>query len=141
MKTELRVRYQETDQMGVVYHANYLVWFEVGRTSLIREMGYSYSDLENLGVMLPVVEANAQYRHPARYEDELVVVTEIKELGPSKIIFQYQIKRKTDDRLLATGFTKHVWVSKEMKRVQLRERCPDLYQQLMLYSKRRMNNP
>lgn len=130
MQTELRVRYQETDQMGVVYHANYLVWFEVGRTNFIRELGYTYNQLEELGIMLPVVEVQAQYRHPAHYDDEIIVKTELKDLGPSKIVFQYKILRKADEQLLTTGYSKHVCVSKEMKRVQLRERCPDLYELL-----------
>jgi acyl-CoA thioester hydrolase len=77
-----------------------------------------------------VVEANAQYRHPARYDDEIVVETTLKELGPSKIIFQYQVTRKREGQLLATGHTKHVWVSKEMKRVHLHEFCPKLYDKL-----------
>lgn len=130
MNTELRVRYQETDQMGVVYHANYLVWFEVGRTSFIREFGYSYPQLEAKGILLPVVDVGAQYRHSAKYDDVIVVKTNIAEVGASKIVFHYQVIRKVDDRLLATGHTKHIWVSKEMKRVRLSEYFPDLYERL-----------
>lgn len=130
MNTELRVRYQETDQMGVVYHANYLVWFEVGRTSFIREFGYSYPQLEAKGILLPVVDVGAQYRHSAKYDDVIVVKTNIAEVGPSKVVFHYLVIRKADDRLLATGHTKHIWVSREMKRVRLPEYFPDLYERL-----------
>jgi acyl-CoA thioester hydrolase len=118
--------------MGVVYHANYLVWFEVGRTSLIRELGFSYPQLEAKGILLPVVDVGAQYRHSAKYDDVVVVTANIKELGPSKIVFGYTITRKADEKLLATGHTKHIWVSKEMKRVRLDERCPELYEQLIV---------
>lgn len=131
MSTEIRVRYQETDQMGVVYHANYLVWFEVGRTSLIRNLGYSYTELEAKGLLLPVVDVGAQFRRSAKYDDVVLVETSIKEVGPSKIIFQYQIYRKADRQLLATGHTKHLWVSKEMKRVRLPDHSPELYDKLV----------
>ncbi|MCH5584351.1 acyl-CoA thioesterase [Shimazuella sp. AN120528] len=130
MNTEIRVRYQETDQMGVVYHANYLVWFEVGRTSLIRELGYSYTGLEAKGLLLPVVDVGAQFRRSAKYDDVVMVETSIKELGPSKIVFEYSIRRKSDGQLLATGHTKHLWVTKEMKRVRLPDYSPELYDQL-----------
>lgn len=128
---EIRVRYQETDQMGIVYHANYLVWFEVGRTSLIRDLGYSYNQLEAKGILLPVVDVGAQFRQSARYDDVVIVETSIKELGPSKVVFQYSIQRKADQQLLATGHTKHLWVSKEMKRVRLADYSPELYDRLV----------
>ncbi|MXQ54117.1 acyl-CoA thioesterase [Shimazuella alba] len=131
LSTEIRVRYQETDQMGVVYHANYLVWFEVGRTNLIRKLGFSYPILEAKGILLPVVDVGAQYRDSAKYDDVVVVETEIEEIGPSKIVFHYCIKRKADQKLLATGHTKHIWVSREMKRIRLSEKCPELYNQLL----------
>ena len=72
--TTLRVRYAETDRMGVVYHANYLVWFEVGRTDLLRGLGWTYREMEESGVMLPVIEAHCEYRRPARYDDPLIVI-------------------------------------------------------------------
>jgi acyl-CoA thioester hydrolase len=131
LSTEIRVRYQETDQMGVVYHANYLIWFEVGRTSFIRELGHSYPELEAKGILLPVVDVGAQFRHSAKYDDVVVVETIIEEIGPSKIVFQYSVKRKEDQRLLATGHTKHIWVSKEMKRVRLPDYSPSLYEKLV----------
>lgn len=123
----IRVRYQETDQMGVVYHSNYLVWFEVGRTTFTRDLGYSYQELEKLGIMLPLIEVKANYRAPARYDDEVIVYTTCTEATGSKLIFEYEVKRKEDGLLLTTGYSIHLWVNKEMKRVNLKEMFPDLY--------------
>lgn len=113
--------------MGVVYHSNYLVWFEVGRTTFTRDLGYSYHELEKLGVMLPLVEVKANYRAPARYDDEVIVYTSCVEASGSKLIFEYEVKRKEDGLLLTTGHSVHLWVNKEMKRVNLKEMFPDLY--------------
>lgn len=129
-ETNVRVRYQETDQMGVVYHANYLVWFEVGRTSLIRELGYTYSDLEKKGIILPVVEAHANYRAPAHYEDELTIRSYVQEMTGSKLVFGYEVYRDADKKLLTTGHSKHIWCSKEMKRINLEKLYPEIYQVL-----------
>lgn len=128
--TTVRVRYQETDQMGVVYHSNYFVWFEVGRTSLIRKLGVSYRDLEAKGIILPVIEANCTYQSPARYEDVVRIETTMAELTPAKIRFQYRAVRDTDGEVLANGYTLHMWVNREMKPVNLRRKWPDIYQLL-----------
>lgn len=128
--TTVRVRYQETDQMGVVYHSNYLVWFEVGRTALIRELGLSYGGLEKKGIILPVIEANCQYKSPARFEDVVRIETSIGELSPAKIRFNYRAVRETDDKLLASGHTLHMWVNREMKPLNLKRKWPDVYEVL-----------
>lgn len=128
--TTVRVRYQETDQMGVVYHANYLVWFEVGRTSFIRERGLSYRDLEDKGIILPVIEANCQYKSPARYEDVIRVETMLSDLSPAKIRFDYRAVRESDEELLAQGFTLHMWVNQDMKPLHLKRKWPDVYKLL-----------
>lgn len=125
--TTVRVRYQETDQMGVVYHANYFVWFEVGRTSLIRERGASYRELEEKGIILPVIEANCQYKSPARYEDLVRIETEIADVSPVKIRFNYRAIRDHDDTLLAHGFTTHMWVNRDMKPLNLKRKWPEFY--------------
>jgi acyl-CoA thioester hydrolase len=106
--TTLRVRYAETDQMGVVYHANYFVWFEVGRVELLRSLGWSYRTLETQGIGLPVIAASCRYRHPARYDDELEVRTHGRLLSPVRVCFTYQLMRMTDDMLLAEAETAHV---------------------------------
>lgn len=113
--------------MGVVYHSNYFVWFEVGRTSFIRELGLSYRELEKDGIILPVIEANCQYQSPARFEDMVRIETKISELNPAKIRFNYHAIRKSDQKLLAHGFTLHMWVNKEMRPLNLKRYRPEVY--------------
>jgi acyl-CoA thioester hydrolase len=103
----LRVRYAETDKMGVVYYANYLVWFEVGRADLLRSLGWTYREMELDGVSLPVIEAHCDYHRPARYDDEIEVRTEGRLLSPVRMEFHYQVVRKNDDVVSATGRTVH----------------------------------
>jgi acyl-CoA thioester hydrolase len=103
----IRVRYAETDKMGVVYHANYFMWFEVGRCELLRTIGKSYRDLEADGFRLPVIEAHCEYKSPALYDDELVVTTRGKLLSPARVEFMYEIIRPADGVLNAIGRTVH----------------------------------
>lgn len=110
VEARVRVRYAETDQMGVVYHANYLVWMEVGRVEYCRAEGISYRDMEaNDGVLLTVAEANCRYSSPARYDDEVTVETWIAKAHARMVVFGYRIKRAGDGQLLASGETKHVF--------------------------------
>ena len=112
--TQVRVRYAETDQMGIVYYANYLVWFEIGRVELLRSLGLAYSQLEiDHQCILPVVEARCRYRSPARYDDQILIETRPALLRNSVIKFAYQIYRKPNQnekerKLLAEGETVHV---------------------------------
>ena len=129
-ETSVRVRYKETDQMGVVHHTNYIVWFEVGRTDLLRQLGLSYRDLEGRGIHLPVVDLSCRYMEAARYDDEIRILTRIADLTPGKIIFSYEIRRKPDDAKLARGSTTHLWVSREMKRMNIQRSHPELYEML-----------
>jgi acyl-CoA thioester hydrolase len=105
--SRLRVRYAETDKMGVVYYANYFVWFEVGRTDLLRDAGWTYREMEHDGVALPVIEAHCDYRQSARYDDEIEVRTAGSLLSPVRVAFDYEVVRPSDDALLATGRTVH----------------------------------
>ncbi|MEO6235884.1 MAG: thioesterase family protein [Vicinamibacterales bacterium] len=105
--SSLRVRYAETDKMGVVYYANYLVWFEVGRADLLRSLGWSYREMEAAGISLPVIEARCRYLRPARYDDEIEVRTEGRMLSPVRMEFEYQVVRRIDDSIAATGRTVH----------------------------------
>src|SRR5437870_12113897 len=100
--SRVRVRYAETDQMGIVYYANYLVWFEVGRTDWLREHGWSYRDMETDGYALPVIEAHCTYRESARYDDEIQVRTAAALVSPGRIQFQYDVIRARDGATLAT---------------------------------------
>ncbi|MDA8354523.1 MAG: thioesterase family protein [Firmicutes bacterium] len=129
-ETVIRVRYQETDQMGVVHHSNYAVWFEVGRTALIQEIGISYGELERRGILLPVVDLHCRFNLPARYEEEVRIVTRIREMRGPKITFSYEVRRLTDDVLLARGETIHLWTDREMKRFNLEHREPELFRKL-----------
>ena len=108
-ETPVRVRYAETDQMGVVYHANYLVWFEIGRTEFCRARGFSYRDMEENGnAYLVVAESYCRYKAPAYYDDELVVRTHVTELRRRSVRFGYEIMRLTDGQVIAEGETGHV---------------------------------
>jgi acyl-CoA thioester hydrolase len=110
--SRVRVRYAETDQMGVVYYANYFVWFEVGRTDLLRTLGGTYRDLEADGIFLPVIEAACQYIQSARYDDELEIRTEGRVLSPIRVEFHYQVVRLGDGATVATGHTSHAAVNR-----------------------------
>lgn len=107
--TAVRVRYAETDKMGVVYHANYFVWFEIGRCDLLRANGASYRDLEATGITLPVIEAHCEYRQPARFDDELEVKTSWTLLSPARVEFRYEV-RGPNGEVSAVGRTVHAAV-------------------------------
>ena len=105
--SRVRVRYAETDQMGVVYYANYYVWFEVGRTDLLRSAGGSYRDMERDGLQLPVIESHCEYRQPAKYDDELELRTTGSIVSPVRVKFSYELVRPADNATLAVGHTIH----------------------------------
>jgi acyl-CoA thioester hydrolase len=106
----VRVRYAETDKMGVAYYANYLVWFEVGRCEWLRQRGWSYRDMEAAGLALPVIDAQCQYRRPARYDDELEIRTGATLLSPVRVQFDYEVVRRSDAAVAAVGRTTHAAV-------------------------------
>ncbi|MFH1855703.1 MAG: thioesterase family protein [Candidatus Omnitrophota bacterium] len=116
-KTSFRVRYAETDQMRVVYYGNYFVWFEVARTEALREMGIEYSELEKEGYFLMVADARCQYKAPCKYDDLIIVHTEICEVKNSSLSFDYQIFK--NDKLLAIGKTAHVFCNTEGRPVRI----------------------
>ncbi|MDE0830096.1 MAG: thioesterase family protein [Vicinamibacterales bacterium] len=110
-RTPLRVRYAETDQMQVVYYANYFVWFEFGRCEWLRSLGRSYRDLEATGIQLPVIEAHCQYRRSAQYDDDLTIVTRGHLLSPARVQFEYEVQRVPDNVVTAVGRTVHAAVN------------------------------
>jgi acyl-CoA thioester hydrolase len=129
-EVRLRVRYAETDQMGVVYHANYFVWFEVGRVELLRQLGFSYRDMEqNDGCFIAVVDARCRYKAPARYDDEVVVRTYLKNVRESLVHFGYELLRPADDVLLAEGETTHIVTDSEMKVRTIPEKYMSLFRE------------
>lgn len=122
-ETHVRVRYVETDQMGVVYYANYLVWFEIGRVELLRQIGFDYKSMEvEDDCLIPVVEATCRYRAPARYDDELTIQTNLELIRGSILRFSYRVIREADGTLLAEGETVHVVTDHEMQRRPLPEK-------------------
>jgi acyl-CoA thioester hydrolase len=118
----VRVRYAETDQMGVVYYANYFVWFEVGRTELLRSLGGTYKDLEAEGIFLPVIDASCHYAQAGRYDDELEIQTRGTLLSPVRVQFDYDVVRLADTVTLATGRTVHAALNQRGRPCRLPER-------------------
>lgn len=130
-KTRLTVRYAETDQMGIVHHSNYPIWFEAGRTDFLRKAGMSYSSAEACGVLLPLYEISCRYLSPAKYEDELAVFTRIKKLTRVRLILSYEVVRETDGALLATGETMHAFTDASFRPLNAERACPGLYALLL----------
>ncbi|MEK4297166.1 thioesterase [Paenibacillus odorifer] len=148
-KSTLRVRYQESDQMGVVYHANYLNWFESGRTEMFRQVGFTYRELEKQGVLLPVTSADLQFKSPARYDDLISVYARMTTFSALRVVFEYQVRRLSEEEggnsedllatlgelrsmdppgeLLVTGTTSHVWVNREWRPARLDRALPELF--------------
>jgi acyl-CoA thioester hydrolase len=149
--TSFRVRYQETDQMGVVYHANYLSWFESGRTEMFRELGFAYRSLEALGLLLPVTAADLQFKSPARYDDLIAVYARLTTFSGLRVVYEYEIRRLAVEDgeagaeasgsleilpadgqplpgvLLVSGSTSHVWLNREWKPVRFDRTQPELF--------------
>jgi acyl-CoA thioester hydrolase len=114
-EVRLRVRYADTDTMQVVYYANYLVWFETGRIELLRALGLVYRDMEKMGLRIPAVEAHANYKAPARFDDELVVRTWISKVGNTSVRFENEIYKLPERELICTGHTVHVFLGRDGK--------------------------
>ncbi|MBI3968750.1 MAG: acyl-CoA thioesterase [Chloroflexi bacterium] len=114
-RTELRVRYAEVDQMGTVYHGNYFAWFEVGRTELMRSQGIIYRELEAAGYGLPVIDCGATFRSPARYDDVVAIESRLVHANRLRMELRYELRRVATGELLATGFTRHVYMDQHGK--------------------------
>lgn len=126
---DVRPRYAETDQMGVVYHANYLTYFEVGRSEFFRSLGYSYRELERQGIIFPVIRAEVDYQQPALYDDTLRIRTWLVQLKGARLELGYQVLREADgaDQVLANGKTIHAFVGKDLKPIKLRSANPEMW--------------
>jgi acyl-CoA thioester hydrolase len=123
----IRVRYAETDKMGVVYYANYFVWFEVARAELLRTLGWSYREMEKTGVALPVIEAQCEYRQPARYDDELELHTEGRVASPVRMEFVYEVSLKGHAGIVASGRTAHAAVGPNGRPCRLPDRILEAF--------------
>ena len=138
----LRVRYQETDQMSVVFHGNYVTWFEIGRTEWIRSNGFSYKEIEQRGLLLPVIDLHCKFILPAKYDDQIIICTRVTDYSPLRMHFESQIRRVDHaaineqwsgnepllGELLVEGGTNHVWVNESFQPVRLNKAWPELYQ-------------
>jgi acyl-CoA thioester hydrolase len=139
---KIRVRYAETDQMGVVYHANHFVWFEVGRVEFLRQLGFSYKDMElQDGCHIAVVEARCRYKAPARYDDEVIVRTQLKNVRESLVHFGYELVRATEGLLLAEGETTHVVIDRELKKTAIPDKYMTIFQEAIGRPARSASNP
>jgi acyl-CoA thioester hydrolase len=131
-ETRIRVRYAETDQMGVVYHANHFIWFEVGRVELLRQLGFSYRDMEkNDGCLIAVADARCRYKAPALYDDEIIVRTHIRNIRNSLIHFGYELLRAEDGTLLAEGETTHIVTDPQLNVIAIPEKYRTVLQLAM----------
>ena len=129
-EAKIKVRYAETDKMGIVYHSNYLIYFEIGRTEFINECGISYIEMEQMGIMIPLLESNCKYVQGAKYADELIVKTWIEELGAAKVRFNYSIIRESDGKEITRGNTLHVFVDNSFKIINLKKKFPEIMNKL-----------
>ena len=112
-EVRFRVRYFETDAMGIVHHASYITWFEEGRSAFTRAIGYPYSRMEQEGIALAVAEVSARYHQPAHYDDEVIVRAEMTQLGSRGMTFDYDVRRVSDGALLVTGNSKHISIDRQ----------------------------
>jgi len=130
--TTVRVRYAETDQMGVVYHANHFIWFEVGRVELLRQMGFSYKEMEQQDqCFIAVVDARCRYKAPAMYDDEIIVRTWLKSIREWVIHFGYELVRVEDGAILAEGETTHIVANAQMQKTALPEKYMKVLREAM----------
>ena len=129
----VRVRYAETDKMGVVYHANFFVWMEIGRVELMRSLGFEYKQMElEVDCHLPVVDARCRYKAPARYDDQVIIRTHLKNVRESLIQFQYEAVRASDGTILAEGETTHIVIDADMTRRSLPEKYMTVFKNAVL---------
>lgn len=127
----LTVRYAETDRMGIVHHSNYPVWFEAGRTEFIKQSGISYSYVESLGILLPLLELQCRYISSSTYEDSIIVRTSIKSYSKTRLNFKYEVFKAEDmEHPITIGETSHVWTTKDLKPINLQKHYPELYEMI-----------
>jgi acyl-CoA thioester hydrolase len=135
-EVKIRVRYAETDQMGVVYHANHFVWFEVGRVELLRQLGFSYREMEqHEGCCIAVVEARCRYKEPVRYDDEVLIRTHLKNVRESLLQFEYELVRESDGMLLAEGETTHVVTDPQLRKRRMPAKYMSAFKQTVSQAK------
>lgn len=123
---EIKVRYSETDMMGIAHHSRYYVWFEEARTELYRKSGYSYREMEKMGLFMPVIETQCKYKKPVTFEDEIIVTAETSYLKGATHIVNYTIIKRDTKEIVAEGMTKHALANKELKPINPRKVFPEI---------------
>ncbi len=126
-ETSFTARYAETDQMGIIHHSCYPVWFEAGRTDFIRKLGLSYSEIEQQGLLLPLIELRCVFKGAGKYEDEITVKTRLKDITYTRTFFYYEVYSNNFSEPITTGETVHAWTTKQLKPVNLKKTAPDIY--------------
>lgn len=129
-KTYLTVRYAETDMMGIVHHSRYYPWFEVARTEFIKASGISYTEMENMGVLLPLTETGAKYLYGLKYEDEVLITCKLTKLTVARCEFNYEVYKLPEMKLMSTGKTGHGFVNREFAPINLKKSHPELWEKL-----------
>ena len=130
VETEMVVRYAETDQMGIAHHSNYPVWFEIGRTDFFKKIGFPYSQIESMGILLPLTDMKCKFIKPAKYEDTIVIETQISTLKHVRVGFHYDVYHKQMGTLIASGETNHGWTDRQLIPIGIEEKFPALYEAL-----------
>ncbi len=126
-KSIVNVRYAETDQMGIVHHSVYPIWFELARTDLSKKANFPYSKMEEQGIMMPLVELNIKYISPAYYDDNLTITATVSKLTPARIVFNYEVYRANLEKPICTGYTVHALTNKELKPINTKKLFPNIY--------------
>ena len=129
-ETRLTVRYAETDMMGIVHHSRYYPWFEVARTDWVKKTGYTYSEMERLGVLLPLTETQCKYHYGLRYEDEVLVTCRVSKLTVARIEFEYEVFREKDMLKVSEGVTKHGFTDSSLRPINLKKANPMIWEKL-----------
>ena len=129
-ETSFKVRYVETDKMGIVHHSNYYPWFEVGRGEFIKESNISYKDMEEQDILMPLVESSCKYLVPAKYDDTVIIKSWIEKLTPVKVIFNYEVVREDDKVVLAKGSTIHAFVNSNFKILNIKKTNSDIWDKI-----------
>ena len=130
-ETSLKVRYVETDKMGIVHHSKYYVWFEVARDEFIEKLNITYKEMEDMGIMMPIIETHCKYIQGAKYGDEVLIKIHIEEITGVKVVFQYEVYRASDNQILATGNTVQAFVSsKEFRIINIKRKYPEIWKKI-----------
>ncbi len=127
-ESKIKVRYVETDQMGIAHHSNYYAWFEIGRCNYMATCGITYKSIEEQGILLPLIESSCRYIHRAEFEDVLIIKTMLKELNGVKAIFNYEVIREVDQKLIAKGSTSHAFINRDFKLVNIKKKCKKIWE-------------